>query len=96
MPRVSWTDAGLQDVERLHGFLADHNVNAAAAAVHSIFAGTERLALFPESGRVAEGRPSDERELLVSFGAGGYIVLYRVLPDGALILAVRHMRELRY
>ena len=96
MPRARWTDAGLLDVERLYGFLCDHNANAAAAAAESIFAGTEQLALFPESGRAAAGRPSDERELLIPFGASGYVVLYRVIEDGVLILAVRHMREHGY
>jgi len=96
MPRVSWADAGLLDVERLYGFLYDRNANAAAAAAESIFAGTERLAMFPESGREAVGRPPDERELLVPFGASGYVVLYRVIEDEVLILAVRHMREHGY
>ena len=96
MPRVSWTDAGLLDVERLYGFLYDHNANAAAAAAESIFAGTEQLAMFPESGREAVGRPADERELLIPFGASGYVVLYRVIEGGVLILAVRHMRQRGY
>lgn len=96
MPRVSWTDAALLDVERLNGFLYDHNANAAAAAAESIFAGTERLAQFPQSGREAVGRPADERELLVPFGASGYVVLYRVVENGALNLAVRHMRQRGY
>lgn len=38
------------------------------------------------------------RELIIPFGAAGYVTLYRVLPveDAVVILAFRHQKEAGY
>jgi hypothetical protein len=50
----------------------------------------------PESGRPAEGRASNEREPIIPFGTGGYVVLYRIVADVAVILGIKHQREAGY
>lgn len=48
------------------------------------------------------GRPDDEdpelRELVIAFGASGYLALYRYEPadDTVYVLAFRHQREAGY
>ena len=53
------------------------------------------LAAHPLVGRRVE---SDIRELVISFGATGYIALYRfvVQRDEVRVLALRHQREIGY
>lgn len=33
------------------------------------------------------------RELMVRFGAGGYVARYRVMADHVIVLRIFHMRE---
>jgi plasmid stabilization system protein ParE len=96
MPRVIWTPRALGDMARLHGFLAPKNRDAARRAVRAIRQGVKALGAHPEIGRPVDELPTEFREWLIPFGAGGYLVLYRY--DGALvaILAVRHGRETGY
>ncbi len=51
--------------------------------------------MHPLVGRRIEG---DLRELVISFGATGYIALYRfvVQQDQVRVLALRHQREIGY
>lgn len=53
------------------------------------------LAEHPLAGRRVHG---DIRELVISFGATGFVALYRFLPlrEEVRILAICHQRELRY
>ena len=53
------------------------------------------LAAHPLIGRPSQG---ELRELVISFGKTGYIVLYRFLPhiEEVRVLAIRHQRELDY
>jgi toxin ParE1/3/4 len=39
---------------------------------------------------------AEHRELLIPFGAAGYVLLYRVDGDDVLVLAVRHQKEVGY
>ena len=48
------------------------------------------------AGRPAARMAPEFRETLIPFGDSGYIVLYRLEGDLAIILAVRHQREAGY
>ncbi len=65
------------------------------AAANSIRSAVETLATHPLVGRRIEG---DLRELVISFGATGYIALYRFLihQDEVRVLALRSQREIGY
>ena len=71
------------------------SVDAATAAAVALRSGLEYVAAHPLVGRRIEG---DLRELVISYGATGYIALYRfiVQRDEVRILALRHQREIGY
>jgi plasmid stabilization system protein ParE len=67
----------------------------AAESVAGIQSAVEILAAHPLVGRRIEG---DLRELVISFGATGYIALYRFLVRSNVVrvLALRSQREIGY
>ena len=69
------------------------DIAIASAAV--ICSAVENLATHPLIGRRVEG---DLRELVISYGATGYIALYRfdIQRDQVRVLALRHQREIGY
>ena len=83
------------DVMRLRNFLEAKNPRAAIRATQTIWAALQRLEQFPESGRVTDDPRI--RQLVVPFGASGYVVRYTIVPDNRAILVTRiwHGREAR-
>ena len=96
MPRLIWSESALRDVQRLYRFLADNNSEAAKRAVKAIRASARVIAQHPEIGRPAEGMEPEYREWVIDFGDSGYIALYRYAGETALIVAVRHQKEVGY
>lgn len=96
MPRLIWSPAALRDVQRLHRFLAEKNADAASRAVKAIRDAMKVIALQPGIGRPAEEMDPEYREWLIDFGDSGYVALYRIDGDTAIILALRHQREAGY
>ena len=83
------------DIERVREFLHINNPEAAKRALHAIFAALERVQEFPDLGRPTED--ADIRQLVIRFGAAGYIVRYTNLRDSGDVLVLRlwHGREAR-
>lgn len=77
-------------------FLAPRNPAAASRAVRAIREGMRIVAAQPGVGRPADRMDPEYREWLISFGDSGYVVLYRLETDVAVVLAVRHQREAGY
>lgn len=96
MPRLIWSPPALRDVQRLHRFLAGKNTEAAKRAVKAIRDGMKIIAHQPGVGRPAEGMEPEYREWLIDFGESGYVALYHYDDQTAVILAVRHQREIGY
>jgi len=71
------------------------NPEAALNAVAAIRSAVGILAVHPLIGRRVEG---EVRELVISYGQGGYVALYRfvVRLDEVRILALRPQRELGF
>jgi plasmid stabilization system protein ParE len=90
MPRLIWSPHGLRDVQRLYGFLAEKTIEAAKRAVKSVRDGVKVIAQQPGIGRPAEDMEPECREWLIDFGDSGYVVMYRLHGQTAVILAVRH------
>jgi plasmid stabilization system protein ParE len=92
LARLRFTPAALEDLERLSAFLRDTDPIAAAETIPLILDGLKVLAKYP-----LIGRPIDvnRRELVVFRGRTGYLVQYAfgLAEDEAVILAVRHQRE---
>ena len=98
--RVRLTRQAQDDVQRLFDFiiereLVSHNgdLELAERALTAIRAGFETLRAMPFTCRKAGDSPF-LRELVISFGATGYVALFEIL-DGqeVVIAAVRHQRE---
>jgi plasmid stabilization system protein ParE len=85
----------IEDVERLRTFLDHANPGAARRALALIWTAIERLQDFP-----ALGMPTadpDIRQIVIRFGAAGYIIRYTILHETADVLITRvwHGREAR-
>jgi plasmid stabilization system protein ParE len=93
--QVVYAARALADVERLFAFLAEKDIQAAEAAARTIRDAVEVLGRHPLIGRATR---EPLRELVISYGASGYLALYRFLPERAevRILGIRHQRELDY
>jgi plasmid stabilization system protein ParE len=96
MPRLIWSPQALLDVQRLYRFLAVKNTDAAKRAVKAIREGVKVLAAQPGVGRPAEDMEPEYREWLIDFGDSGYIALYHYDEKTAVIVAVRHQKEVGY
>lgn len=96
MPRLIWAPSALLDVQRLYRFLAQKNAEAARQAVKTIRESVQILALQPGIGRPAQDMEPEYREWLIDFGQSGYVALYRFDGQTAVIVAVRHQKELNY
>ena len=85
----------VEDVARLRSFLDQRNPEAARRALTSIWTTIDRLQEFPQLG-MATG-DADIRQIVVRFGASGYIVRYAARPEDGNILIIRiwHGREAR-
>jgi len=93
MPRLIWTPEALQDVQRCYRFLASQNPVAATKAVRTIREGMRVVAEQPEAGRPVERMDPEFREWLIGFGESGYVALYRLEGNLAIVLAIQHQRE---
>ncbi len=95
MAEVVYSARALANLEHAFQFLLAENPAAAVAAADAITSAVDTLATHPLIGRRVEG---DLRELVISFGATGYIALYRfIVPANQVrVLALRHQREIGY
>lgn len=97
-PVVIWSPRAIECIKRLYNFLAEKNIDAAKAAAALLFKQAEILEAFPNVGRPAEDLEPEHREILIPFGAAGYVLLYHFDEDRAAVtvLAVRHQKEVGY
>lgn len=84
----------VDDIERLRSFLDQKNPDAARRALASIWSAIEQLQRFPGLGMPT--KDADIRQIVIRFGASGYIVRYATLDDGNIFIArIWHGREAR-
>jgi plasmid stabilization system protein ParE len=91
--RFRWSEEAIRDLARLRTFLRKHNPGAAARAGEKIRAAAQGLERLPELGWANE--EEDVRQLVVPFGASGYVIQYRVQDEEAVVARVWHGRENR-
>ena len=95
---VTLTHEALEDLWRLEDFLVD------AALEHGDFDLPRRaVAAIRKEFRILETNPFTcriadtdrlERELVIPFGATGYVALFRIISDREVVVtAIRHQRE---
>lgn len=97
MPRLIITEGAALGLQRFRAFLIEKSPRAAGRAGQTIAARLLALELTPDMGRPFDMEPA-LRELTISFGDSGYVVLYRHEPteDAVYVLAFRHQREAGY
>ena len=99
---VRFSAAAEDDLARLFDFLLDRaetfeDLALAQAAIEAVrSAALNPLAATPYSFRKAGNSPT-RRELIIPFGASGYVALYEIAsPSSVVVLALRHQREEDY
>lgn len=91
---ILFSPDAVEDVERLRDFLDRKNPGAARRALATIWTAIDRLQEFPDLGMATED--ADIRQIVIRFGASGYIVRYSALPDGTILITrIWHGREAR-
>ncbi len=92
--QVRFASAAAEDLQRLFDFMAEQDLAAAERARGVIGQAIEALQTFPFSCRKASPENPFLRELVISFGSGGYVALFEVEDaETVTVLAVRHQRE---
>lgn len=99
---VRFATGAEDDLLRLFDFMLQRartleDLDLARAAIDAVrSAALSHLAVTPFSFRKAGASPT-RRELVVPFGATGYVMLYEIAsPSTVVVLAVRHQREQDY
>ena len=92
---IVFSPDSLSDIDRVREFLDINNPEAAKRAMRVIFAALDTLLEFPELGHATSD--ADIRQIIVRFGAAGYVVRYTILPETGDVLVLRlwHGREAR-
>jgi len=92
--KIRFTRAARDDLKRLYDFLIRQDAQAARKALAAIHKAVELLAAFPFTCRKAQADNPFLRELIISFGANGYVALFEIEENNIVtILALRHQRE---
>lgn len=95
--QVRYTKGAKEDIVRLYGFLIEQDLTAARKALDAIRKGIEFLQDFPFTCRKAASGNSLFREMIIPFGARGYVVLFEIESNSVVtILSIRHQREEDY
>jgi len=96
--KLEWSPNAILGTQRAYRFLAGKDRDAAKAAADTIKKQAAILKQFPNAGRPAEDLEPEHRELLIPFGAMGYVLLYRFDEDRTTvtILAIRHQKEVGF
>lgn len=95
--RIRFTEEARDDLHRLYDFMlarTDGDPRQAEGALDALRKGLALLETSPFACRRCEGQGPMLRELLVGFGATGYVVLIEIEnTDYVTVLAIRHQRE---
>lgn len=97
---VALTDEARTDLRRLEDFAIERELSSQTPdwttperALEALRTGMGVLSWSPLSCRKAERGNGRSRELIVPFGATGYVVLFEVVGEQVIVGAVRHQRE---
>ena len=94
---IVYADEALDDLDRILDFNAGRDQAEAVRHIDAIRDAVQVLLRHPQIGRPVVGEEL-LRELIVSHGATGYVVLYEhaAAEDLVRVVAVRHQREAGY
>ena len=86
-----WTRRAIADVQSITQFIAQDSPHAAQLVTQRLIAAVERLALFPQSGRIV---PEIDDPLIREAIQGSYRIVYRLIRQELHILTVHHAARL--
>jgi plasmid stabilization system protein ParE len=90
--RIEWLNCAILDLQRFRDFIQPHNKEAAQRAVRIIRTAVAHIAANPRIGKPVEDLP-DYHDIVVPFGASGYLLRYRLQSDTIYIIALKHCKE---
>lgn len=100
---VTLLPEAMADLQRLEDFAIERELDSHTPdwatpqpALDALREGLRLLSWSPWTCRKADLGNGRSRELIVPFGASGYVVLFEILGDQVLVGAVRHQREEDY
>ncbi|MCE5279513.1 MAG: type II toxin-antitoxin system RelE/ParE family toxin [Planctomycetaceae bacterium] len=87
MAEIRWTLQAAEDFDSAAAFIAADSAHYAEIFVDDVFAAIDRLALFPQSGRIVpeSGDPAIREVIL-----GNFRLVYRLEADAITILTIYH------
>lgn len=92
--RVRFTRTAKEDLLRLYAFQVERDLAVAEKARDAIAKGIELLSEFPFACRKAAEDNPFLREMIISLGSAGYVMLFEIEDERTVtILAVRHQLE---
>jgi plasmid stabilization system protein ParE len=94
--KLVWRAAALGDLRRLQDFFAPKNPRAAGHAISTIRGSVKIHETFPNIGRAVTELDATFRDWTVNFGAGLYIIRYRVKQNQIIVIAIRHRLEAKF
>jgi len=89
--RVRLTRAAEYDLIRLAGFLEEFSSETADKGRSVLRGAIDSLAEMPE--RVSRIPGGEYRDLIVPFGAAGYVIRFRIDEETVVIVGIFHTRE---
>lgn len=93
---IVWLPAASRDIARLRNFIKSENPLAAQRAAKRIVEGVNILQESPGAGVPVEDF-IDYRDLMLTFGAGEYIIRYRQESKARVVIVrVRHSKEVGF
>lgn len=95
--RVRFTEEAREELERLYDWLLERSDGDFAMVKHALWSIGDAVTVLeasPLSCRKATATDPFLRELVIGFGASGYVLLFEVEDASTVtVLAVRHQRE---
>ena len=92
MPQIVVSAKATRDLKKIREYLLQFNVEAAQRAAATIIETTNMLLNYPLLGKPLEDMP-EYRELIRPFGAGAYVIRYRIGFDVIIIVGIKHSKE---
>ena len=90
--QIAWLPSAINDLQRLRLFIAEQNPAAAQRAVALIKEAVALLTANPFAGKTPEDLP-DYHDIIIPFGAAGYVLRYRIQHETIFIVALKHAKE---
>lgn len=94
--KIEFMPYAIECINKIYTFLEKNDKEAAKNIAKTILNKIKILEKFPNLGRSSIELEPEQREIIVPFGATGYVILYTLQDNVIFILSVRHQKEVGY